>query len=173
MVDRQRNLLLNLESSGPEAETLPLDHRVPITSGSVNPSTFHMPTQYGALCVKLDIHCQNTPRKWCGSTPQHSNFQPIHLRGESGRDFVLFPFVRALLPPPKVAFMIQHSKWISNEVEKITYQISSFYLIEVLGYRVRRRTDRVDYLNLNSRQSGIWVGGRVIKPGQKDEKRAL
>ncbi|GBL86507.1 hypothetical protein AVEN_194772-1 [Araneus ventricosus] len=29
--------------------------------------------------LKLDIHGQTTPRKWRGSTPYHSNFQPIHL----------------------------------------------------------------------------------------------
>ncbi|GBM43287.1 hypothetical protein AVEN_220819-1 [Araneus ventricosus] len=36
--------------------------------------------------VKLDIHGQSTPRKWCGSTPRHSNFQSIHLaRSFTGR----------------------------------------------------------------------------------------
>ncbi|GBM63020.1 hypothetical protein AVEN_143450-1 [Araneus ventricosus] len=31
--------------------------------------------------VKQEIHDKTVPRKWGGSTPHHSNFQPIHLYG--------------------------------------------------------------------------------------------
>ncbi|GBN28493.1 hypothetical protein AVEN_269820-1 [Araneus ventricosus] len=31
--------------------------------------------------IKLDIHGETAPHKWHGSTPHHSNFQPIHLGG--------------------------------------------------------------------------------------------
>ncbi|GBM01194.1 hypothetical protein AVEN_253601-1 [Araneus ventricosus] len=59
--------------------------------------------------VKLDIHVKTAPRKWGGSTPDHYNFQSIHLGGlfteapcKPQNRSLRFP--RATAPPPPPAF---------------------------------------------------------------------
>ncbi|GBL98720.1 hypothetical protein AVEN_8622-1 [Araneus ventricosus] len=45
-----------------------------------------VPTWEERTCLlKLDLHDHFMPRKWHGSPPHHSNFQPIHL----GRSFTI------------------------------------------------------------------------------------
>ncbi|GBM43462.1 hypothetical protein AVEN_9427-1 [Araneus ventricosus] len=48
--------------------------------------------------IKLGIHSEITPRKWHGSTPHRSNFQPIHLGG-SFREDPCKPHHRSLRSP--------------------------------------------------------------------------